>query len=194
MRKTFFAALVVAIAFVAASCGGAPPPAQVHADPVGEFISEARRNAPEHALLGIGVAPMPNPAQRSGPTNTATARALADLARQLNVVVSNMITDYIAYSEADPDAFIAFQESITQTIAHAQLVGARPGPERLIEGQLVIVMELAPVSAANNILSASESAAALAPHMGAAMWAMERMEQAMERQNMLPPQPNDGSN
>ncbi|MCL2191128.1 MAG: hypothetical protein FWB79_03980 [Treponema sp.] len=187
MKKAIFVALVVAVAFAAVSCAGAPPAAQAPADPVGDFITEARRNAPEHALLGIGVAPMPNPAQRSLPTQTATARAMADLARQLNVVVSNMITDYIAGSEADPQAFMAFQESVTQTLARAQLVGARPAAERLIDGQLVMIVELAPSSAADNILSASQSAAALAPHMGAAMWAMDRMEQAMEQQNLTPP-------
>ncbi|MCL2193102.1 MAG: LPP20 family lipoprotein [Treponema sp.] len=183
MKKAFFAALVVAVAFAAASCGTAAP-AVAPGDPVGDFITEARRNANENALLGIGTARHSN---RALATQTATARALADIARQLNVVVSNMITDYIAGSEAEPQAMLAFQESVTQTLARERLVGTRPIAERMIDGEMVVVMELAPSNAATNIMNASESAAALAPHMGAAMWALDRMDQALQQQNMAPP-------
>jgi len=182
MKKVFLVALVAAIAFVAASCGTTQAAPQ--GDPVGDFISEARRTANENALLGIGTARHSN---RSLATQTATARALADIARQLNVVVSNMITDYLAGSEAEPDAMLAFQESVTQTLAQERLVGTRPIAERMIDGEMVVVMELSPSNAATNIMTASESAAALAPHMGAAMWALDRMDQALQQQNMAPP-------
>ena len=185
-RTPLIPALIAAAALFAVSCGSAPaaPPA-AQADPVGDFITEARRNAPENALLGIGTA---THSSRPLATQTATARALADIARQLNVVVTNMITDYIAGSEAEPQAMLAFQESVTQTLARQQLVGSRPVAERLFgTGEMVVIVELSPSNATANILSASESAAALAPHMGSAMWALDRMDQALQRQNMAPP-------
>jgi len=186
--KRMFVALAVAasVALIATSCGTAPAagPAAVAGDPVGDFISEARRNSNENALLGIGTARHSN---RALATQTASARALADLARQLNVVVSNMITDYIAGSEADPSAMLAFQESVTQTLARERLVGARPIAERMIDGEMVVIIELAPDNAATNIMSASQAATALAPHMGAALWALDRMDDALAQQNREPP-------
>jgi len=189
MKRTFIVlALVASMALVATSCGTTAPAAAPVADagdPIGDFIWEVRRDAPENALVGVGVASHTN---RALATSTGQARALADLARQLNVMVTNMITDYIAGSEADQSAMLAFQESVTQTLAREQIRGATPGRERMFPGnQLVVTMVLAPNSAANNIQSASASAAALAPHMGAAMWALDRMDNALAQQNMAPP-------
>ena len=189
MKRTFaLIALVVTVSLIATSCAGAPAAQAPQGDPIGDFITDARRNAPENALLGTGTARHSN---RALATQTATTRALANLAIQLNVMVSNMMTDYIAGSEADPQAMLAFQENVTQTLARQQLVGARPVAERMIDGQMVVIMELSPSNAATNIVSASQSAAALAPHMGAAAWALERMDQALQQQNMAPPMIRD---
>jgi len=180
-RVLVLVALTVAAAAVAVSCGSAPAPT---GDPVSDFISETRRNAPENALLGIGTSTHSN---RAMARNVAEIRARAEIARQLDVVVRNMVTDYMAGSEAEPEALLSFQESVTQTLAESQLRGAIIFNERSINGEQVTIVMLTSDNIAAEIMSAHQSAAALAPHANAAMWGVDRMERALSEQNALPP-------
>ncbi|MCL2600096.1 MAG: hypothetical protein FWD88_02820 [Treponema sp.] len=185
MKRFAVVALAVAVTFVVTSCGSPPAPAaQPAEDPVSAFIRETRRNAPENALLGIGTSTHSNRAQAR---STAELRARAEVVRQLNVVVRNMVTDYMAGSEAEPQAMLSFQESVTQSLAESRLQGAIVRDETNIGGEQVVIVMLTTDNIASEIMSASQSAAALAPHMATAQWALERMNQALTEQNDLPP-------
>jgi len=183
-RTSVIFALAVSMAFFVTSCGSAPAAAPpVQADPVSDFIRETRRNAPEDALLGIGTSTHSN---RAMARTTAETRARAEIVRQLDVVVRSMITDYMAGSEAEPEALLSFQESVTQTLAASQLRGAVIRDELNVGGEQITIVMLSSSNVANEIMSASESAAAIAPHMGAAMWALDRMDRALSEQNLAP--------
>ena len=182
-RTSVILALAVSMAFFAASCGSAPATPPVQADPVSDFIRETRRNAPEDALLGIGTSTHSN---RAMARTTAETRARAEIVRQLDVVVRSMITDYMAGSEAEPEALLSFQESVTQTLAASQLRGAVIRDELNVGGEQIAIVMLSGSNVANEIMSASESAAAIAPHMGAAMWALDRMDRTLSEQNLAP--------
>jgi len=177
MRKVFFAAFVAVVVLFATSCASVP-------DPVSEFIRDARRNAPENALLGIGSSTHSN---RSLARNAAEARARAEVARQVEAVVSNMMTDYTAGSEAEQRALLQFTENVTRTLAQQTQRGAAIADEAAINGEQIVVVILTSDALKNGIMSASQSAAALAPHMGSAQWALERMDNALATQNGLEP-------
>ena len=188
-RKFVVIALAAAVAFVAASCGSAPAPAPApapaaHVDPIGDFIRDVRRNAPEDALLGIGTSTHSN---RAMARTVAETRARAEITRQLDVSVRNMITDYIAGSEAEPEALLSFQENITQTLATSQLRGAVIRDEMSIGGEQITIVMLSSSNVANEIMTASQAASQLAPHMGSAQWALDRMNSALVEQNAAPP-------
>jgi len=183
-RTSVILALAVTVAVFATSCGSAPAAPVIQPDPVSDFIRETRRNAPEDALLGIGTSTHSN---RAMARTTAETRARAEIVRQLDVVVRSMITDYMAGSEAEPEALLSFQESVTQTLAASQLRGAVIRDELNVNNEQITIVMLSSSNVANEIMSASESAAAIAPHMGAAMWALDRMDRALSEQNLVPP-------
>ncbi|MDR1231476.1 MAG: hypothetical protein LBK61_08760, partial [Spirochaetaceae bacterium] len=73
----------------------------------------------------------------------AETRARADIARQLDSIVRNMVNDYTATSEVDPDSALSFQENITQTLSRAELKGAKTVKlDRDDNGLLWVVMEV----------------------------------------------------
>ena len=184
MKRIFAAIAVAALTAITSTSCLSPPPAQPLAqqDPISDFIREARRGTPENALLGIGTS---NHSNRGMARTVAETRARAELVRQLNVLVRNMVTDYMAGSEAEPQALLSFQESVTQTLAASQLRGAVVRDEINVGGEQVIVVMLARDHVAGEIAAASQAAAALAPHMGAAAWALERMDSALSAQNRI---------
>jgi len=184
-RTVVVAALVAAVAIVATSCGSSPAqaPAQDN-DPVSQFIREVRRGAPENALLGIGTSSHSN---RGLARTTAETRARAEIARQVEVVVKNMITDYTAGSEADQNALLSFQENVTRTLSQQTQSGAIIRDETSINGEQIVIVMLTTDALRNGVMGASQTAAALAPHMGSAQWALDRMDQALSQQNALPP-------
>ncbi|MCL2609909.1 MAG: hypothetical protein FWD94_08415 [Treponema sp.] len=185
MKKVFFVALV-AVAAIMSSCGSGTTPAAGprQRDPVSEFIREARRSAPENALLGVGSS---NHSNRNAARTAAEARARADIARQSEAVVKNMVNDYTASSEAEPQALLQFTESVIQTLAQQTQRGAVIIDEDVINGETIVVVILTSESMRNGLLSASQSASALAPHMGAGQWALDRMDAALANQNGLEP-------
>lgn len=179
-------ALAVSVGFVAMSCGGTPPPPGeiVQEDPISNFIRETRRAAPENALLGIGTSTHSN---RAMARTVAETRARAEIARQVDVVVRNMVTDYMAGSEADAQATLSFQESVTQTLAQQAQSGAIIRDEINVNNEQVTIVMLTTDALRNGLLGASQAASALAPHMGGAQWALERMDQALNAQNAQEP-------
>jgi hypothetical protein len=92
------------------------------AETVPSFVSDALKNAPPDALVGIGTAKM---ASMSMSRTIATTRARAEIARQINQVVLRMVREYTAASDTDPSAAISFQEQIIVTISKAELSGTK---------------------------------------------------------------------
>ena len=177
----------MAAAAVLAACGSIPGigiGGGRGSDPVSDFIMEARMRAPENAILGIGSSTHSN---RSLARATAETRARAEITRALDSMVNNMITDYTAGSEAEQRALLQFSETITQALARSQLRGAIIHDEISINGEQIVIVLLSAQNSINEIMSANASAAALAPHMANAQWALERMENAFEQHNMAPP-------
>jgi len=179
MKKVICAAFAAAVVLFVASCASTQ-----QNDPVSQFIRNARRSAPENALIGIGSSTHSN---RSLATTAAETRARAEIARQVEAVVTNMITDYTAGSEAEQRALLQFTENITRTLAQQTQRGAIIHDQETINGEQIVVVILTTEALRNGVMSASQSAAALAPHMGSAQWALERMDSALATQNGIQP-------
>jgi hypothetical protein len=147
--------------------GGMPPEA-----------ANARRNAPEDVLVGIGNAKMGTVAQSR---NIAATRARAEISNSLDSIVKNMVRDYTASSEVDPGAALAFQENITVTLSKSNLSGAVPyweGSDK--DGQWWCVMYLSKANVAREI-SQAQAAARLAVPAMASFDAEKRMNEAFEQ-------------
>jgi hypothetical protein len=138
-------------------------------------------NASEDVLIGVGTYKIGNDMSKMGTGMTfAQTRARADIARQLESIVKNMVTDYAASSEIDPDASLSFQESITQALAKAELKGAKVVASQTDNGLLWVVMEYSKSAAATDYTAAA-NAAKLAVPAAAAFDAMARMETAFDK-------------
>jgi hypothetical protein len=141
-------------------------------------IANARRNAPEDVLVGIGNAKMGTVAQSR---NIAATRARAEISNSLDSIVKNMVRDYTASSEVDPQAALAFQENITVTLSKSNLQGTViqvEEPDR--DGQWWVVMYLSKANAAKEITQAQAAARLAVPAM-ASFNAENRMNEAFEQ-------------
>ena len=150
---------------------------------VPSFVNEAYLNASEDVLIGVGTYKICNDMSKMGTGKTyAETRARADIARQLSSIVRNMVNDYAATSEIDPDAAVSFQETITQTLSKAELKGARTVQvQRDDNGLLWVVMEYGKSAAAAEVDQAA-NAARLALPAGIAFNALERMDAAFSKE------------
>jgi hypothetical protein len=187
MKKAVVAVLAaVAASFVVAGCAtGAPQQAQQQQWAAIEppFVQAAQANPPEDAFIGIGTgrALTANAAQ-----TMAANRARVAIAQQMNSSVRNMITDYTGTSEIEP-AMLQFFETVSRTLSEATLVGSVPNTQTFqadgggFEAWTVMTMPRANANAM--IANASQSAAALAPHANAALWAEDRMDAAFAQRD-----------
>jgi hypothetical protein len=210
MRKNFIIVLTVLVAVLAAGCttvntgapgaaaqpgagssGGAAAPSAAGAAAapatavslggVPQFVNDAYMNASEDVLIGIGTYRIGNDMSKMGIGKTmAETRARADIARQLESIVKNMVTDYAATSELDPSAAVSFQESITQALAKADLRGASTLTMNTQDGMLWLVMQYSKSAAASDY-NAAAAAAKLAVPAAAAFDASARMENAFDK-------------
>lgn len=89
---------------------------------VPEFVKQAIRSTPEDALIGIGSAKL---ASKDQSRTIATTRARAEISRQMNTIIQDMIRDYQASSEIDPSSALSFQENITVALSKSTLTGSR---------------------------------------------------------------------
>jgi hypothetical protein len=146
-------------------------------------VNDAYLNASEDVLVGVGTYKIGNDMSKMGTGKTfAETRARADIARQLNSIVRNMVNDYTATSEIDPDAAVSFQETITQSLAKAELKGARTVKmDRDDNGVLWVVMEYGKSAAAAEVNQAA-NAARLALPAAIAFDAVDRMETAFSKE------------
>jgi len=128
MNQLLFAVGVFSVIF--SSCAGnqvktsqepaAPVFERKIAEDVPSFVSDAVKNAPQDALVGVGAAKM---AMVSMSQSIAVTRAQADIARQVSQIFIQMVHNYSVTSESDPETVQLFQERVTVTISKAQLSG-----------------------------------------------------------------------
>jgi hypothetical protein len=151
---------------------------------VPQFVNDAYLNASEDVLIGIGTYKIGNdPAKISTGRPFAETRARADISRQLQTIVKNMVVDYTAQSELDPQASLSFQENITQSLSRTDLRGARVIQAQTDEnGLLWVVMEYSKSAArTDDAVNQAVAAAKLAVPAAAAFDAMSRMENAFDK-------------
>jgi hypothetical protein len=145
------------------------------------FVNEAYLAASDDLLIGIGTYKVGSDVSRiSLAKNMAETRARADISRQLQTIMQNMITDYTVTSELDPKAALSFQETITQALSKRDLRGARTVKMDTVDGVLWLIMEYSKSQAAEDYNAAS-SAAKLAVPATAAFDALSRMENAFNK-------------
>ena len=141
-------------------------------------VANARRNAPEDVLVGIGNAKMGTTAQSR---NIAATRARAEISNIMDSMVKNMVRDYTASSEVDPQAALAFQENITITLSKSNLSGAViQFEEPDSDGQWWVVIHLSKANVVKEISQAQAQAKLVVPTM-ASFDAEKRMNEAFEQ-------------
>jgi hypothetical protein len=123
---------------------------------VPQFVKDAVKNTPENALVGIGTAKLASISQSRTISGT---RGRADLARQLDALIKDMVRDYQASSEVDPSSALAFQETMTVSLAQARLQGASVVDEDIDEaGNYWTVVMLSKSEVAKEINQAAAAA------------------------------------
>ena len=174
MKKIVWFSLALCVVIGLLSCTSKPPPSSG----MPNNIANARRNAPEDVIVGIGNARMGTVSQSR---NIAATRARAEISNTMNSLVSNMVRDYTASSEVDPAAALAFQENITVTLSRSQLNGAViqvEEPDNSGEWWVVIYLSRADVV---REINQAQAAARLAVPAMASFDAEERMNDAINR-------------
>ena len=84
-------------------------------------IQDTIKNVPEDALVGIGTA---NMASLNQSRTISATRARAELSRQMDSIIRDMVRDYTASSEIDHSAALSFQENITVALSQSRLIGS----------------------------------------------------------------------
>jgi hypothetical protein len=199
MKKSFVlgavAVVLLSIAVAGSGCASGPVPVGAVDRPassgsmgtglsgVPKFVNDAYLNASEDVLIGVGTYKIGNDMSKMGAGKTyAETRARADLARQLTSIVKNMVNDYSATSEIDPESVVSFQETVTQALSKAELRGARTVQlERDDNGVLWVVMEFSKSAASTEVNQAANTAKLSVPK-AATFNAIERMEAAFSKE------------
>jgi len=183
MKKFVPVLFILLLVLAIFGCRSAPPPdSESFRFVPGGFpdpIREALLNVPEGSLVGIGTARFPN--NLSHARTIATARARAEISRQINSMVDDMIRDYQATSEVDPAAALSFQENITVTLSRSEVSGSR-AVEYFTDVDatvwVVVVMDRADIV---REISQAQSAARLAVPAMMSFDAEARMNEAFAR-------------
>jgi len=146
---------------------------------VPQFVKDAVKKTPEDALVGIGTA---KAASLSLARTTATTRARAEISRQMNTMIQDMVRDYSAGSEVDQSAALSFQENITVALSKSTLTGSSIVDEDTDDnGQYWVVVMLSKANTVKEIINAQESAKKLAPAAMASFNAEDRMNAAFDK-------------
>jgi hypothetical protein len=174
MKKFFVVILSLCAALILFGCASKPPASSG----MPTRVANARRDAPEDVIVGIGNAKMGTVAQSR---NIAATRARAEISNIMDSIVKNMVRDYTATSEVDRQAAVAFQENITVTLSKADLSGAVIWFEETDkDGQYWCVMHLGKADIVKEISQAQASARLAVPAM-ASFDAERRMNEAFEQ-------------
>lgn len=187
MKKTVTAIAVLCVTLaVFASCASKPATTEQATQAserklgsgIPQFIRDALKKAPEDALVGIGTARL---ASLSQSRTVATSRARAEISRQMNTMIQDMIRDYQASSEVDPGAAISFQENFTLSLSKSTLTGSVAVEEDQDEnGNYWVLVMLSKTNAVNEINQAQAAARLAVPAM-ASFNAEDRMNAAFNK-------------
>jgi len=184
MKRVIGVIVVLCVAFAFLGCGSqtvAKTTNQSSRVPSGfpDFVKDALKNVPEDVLVGIGVANNASPSQSMTISQT---RARADISRQLNTMIQDMVRDYQASSEIDRDAALSFQENITVALSKSTLVGSKIiHQDQTADGSVWTVVWLSKTDVAKEINQAQAAAKLAVPAM-ASFSAEDRMNEAFSRQ------------
>jgi len=186
MKRVIGVIVAVCVACAFLSCGSQPKAKDKATDqssrvPNGfpQFVKDALKNVPEDVLVGIGVAKLASPSQSMTVSQT---RARADISRQLNTMIQDMVRDYQASSEVDTQAALSFQENITVALSKSTLTGSRVVETDATEdGSVWTVVWLGKSDVAKEINQAQAAARLAVPAM-ASFSAEDRMNEAFARQ------------
>jgi hypothetical protein len=190
MKKNWGLAVITALTFAMIGCASTGGAASGASSPmrglagVPQFVNDAYLNASEDVLIGIGTYKIGNDlAKISTGRPFAETRARADISRQLQTIIKNMVIDYTAQSELDPQASLSVQENITQSLSKTDLRGARVIQAQTDENSLLwVVMEYSKSAArTDDAVNQAVAAAKLAVPAAAAFDAMSRMENAFDK-------------
>jgi len=174
MKKFSFMIAVLCLLLAFFGCASKPPAS----GGMPPNIANARRNAPEDVLVGIGDAKLGTVNQSR---TVAATRARTDISNTLDSMVKNMVRDYWASSEVDPDARVAYQENITVTLSKSSLTGAEIKFEEPDDtGRWWVVMWLSKANVVKEITQA-QAVARLAVPKAASFDAEQRMNEAFEQ-------------
>ena len=184
MKKFIGIMLVLCVVFSFFACSsqpkGATPQANERKVPSSfpDFVKNAIKKAPEDVLIGIGTARL---ASLSQSRTVAATRARAEISRQMNTMIQDMVRDYQASSEVDISAAISFQENITVALSKSTLVGSAVVEEdRDQDGNVWVVVMMGKTDVAKEI-SQAQSAARLAVPAMASFNAEDRMNAAFDK-------------
>jgi hypothetical protein len=183
MKKILFVftcLLAVILSVSCASAGGksAPDDGRMVDARIPQFVRDAVKNAPEDTLIGIGTARM---ASLSQSRTVSSTRARAEISRQMDTIVRDMVRDYTASSEIDHSAALSFQENITVALSQTRLQGVSIVNEDMdAAGNYWTVVALNKISTVQEINQAVATAKLSVPAM-ASFNAEERMDQAFDK-------------
>ena len=182
MKKIVSVLVVLLLAFAIIGCSSGSKTIKQRTVPGNfpEFVKNAILNAPEDVLVGVGNAKL---ASLSQSRTISTNRARAEISRQMETIVQDMIRDYQASSEVDPQAALSFQENMTVSLSKATLSGSTVVDQDMDnDGQVWTVVFLGKQSLAQEINQAQAAARLAVPAM-ASFNAEERMNAAFDRVN-----------
>ena len=159
MKKQIIALMITILALAFAACASSTSKSSNNLSGVPTFVNEAYKNASEDVLVGVGAYRIGNDMSRIGSgKGIAETRARADISRQLNSVMKNMIEDFTAQSEADPKAMVSFQQEVTRALSQATLRGSRVIAMDTHDGMLWVAMEYSKSLASKDFDAAQASA------------------------------------
>jgi len=179
MKRMSFTALALLTIFIAVSCGSSAKtsePERMAGLP--DIVRNARKNAPEDVLIGVGMAKL---ASQSQSKNVAETRARAEISRAMETMVQDMVRDYQASSEVDPKSALSFQENITVALSKTTLSGAVIKDEDYVDGTYYVVVHLSKSNLVREITQAQAAAKLAVPAM-ASFNAEQRMNEAFARE------------
>ena len=127
------------------------------------FVQDSLKNVPDDVLVGIGVA---NLAAINLAMTTSTSRALAEISRQMNTIVQEMVRTYQVSNNADSSAAMSFQETIIVTLSQSNLVDSRiVARDQAPDGSVWTVIWLDKANLTTALYQAQETAKQAVPGM-----------------------------
>ncbi|MDR1910149.1 MAG: LPP20 family lipoprotein [Spirochaetaceae bacterium] len=181
MRRFVPVLALAALILAVSGCSSAPA---AGSPPIAQDLPDFVLNPPiaEDAIYGVGAARMQT---TQASLEFATNRARVSLAQAINTRVQNMITDHMSGTEGSDQAMTNFQESISRSLAQANLSGAQVIQRQQSKDGTWWVLVSIPTSAAKQqaIAAVGEN-----PNRVYAQRALDEMDTAFSNYNR-PPSP-----